>query len=97
MRCVLSQLVREERLLVVEDFKVESLKTRDLAAKLATFGVSDVLLLVEEPSAELLLASRNLHSVAVAEGRDVNPVTLIAFDKVIATKASLQALEERLQ
>lgn len=97
MRCVLSQLVREERLMVVDDFEVKSLKTRDLAARLETLGVSDVLLLVEEPSVELLLASRNLHAVAVAEGHDVNPVTLIAFDKVVATKASLQALEERLQ
>lgn len=96
MRCVVSQLVREERLMVVDSFEAESLKTRELAARLRTMGLGDVLIVVEEAGINLLLASRNLHWVTVVEGRDLNPVTLMAFEKVIITRDALKGLEERL-
>jgi large subunit ribosomal protein L4 len=96
MRCVVSELVREGRLLVVDDFSVSSPKTRDLVAQFGGLGVRDVLVVAEEPSLELLLASRNLHWAAVVESADLNPVTLMAFEKVVITKAALKVLEERL-
>ena len=97
LRCIVSELVREQRLAVVDEFNVESVKTKALALRLRAMGMHDVLLVVEEPSDELLLAARNLHWVAVIESRDVNPATLMAFDKVLMSKAALKALEERLQ
>ena len=96
MRCVVSELVRDERLMVVDGFQVESVKTKDLVARLGGLGLSDVLIVVEEAEVNLLLAARNLHWVAVVESRDLNPVTLMAFEKVVMTRDAVKNLEERL-
>lgn len=97
MRSILSELVRQERLIVVDKFKLEAPKTKELRAKLAELGVGEhTLIVVEEYKTKLCLAARNLPHVDVLDLREVNPVSLIRFDKVVATEGALKALEERL-
>ncbi len=97
MRSILSELVRQERLVVVDKLKLEAPKTKELRAKLADLGVGEnVLILVEAYKTKLCLAARNLPYVDVLDLREVNPVSLIRFDKVVATEGALKSLEERL-
>jgi large subunit ribosomal protein L4 len=97
MRSILSELVRQERLVVVDKFKLEAPKTKEMVAKLAELGVGEnVLILVDEYKTKLCLAARNLPFVDVLDLREVNPLSLIRFDKVLATEGALKSLEERL-
>jgi large subunit ribosomal protein L4 len=96
MRSILSELLRQDRLHLVEEFDVSSPKTRELVSQLQGLGVDDVLIVVEECGAELALASRNLHWVAVSEARDVNPASLLAFSQVLMTVAACRSMEERV-
>ena len=96
MRSILSELLRQDRVHLVEEFSVSSPKTRELVSKLEALGLDDVLIVVEECPAELALASRNLHWVAVSEARDLNPVNLLAFSQVLMTVAACRSMEERV-
>jgi large subunit ribosomal protein L4 len=96
MRSILSELVRQERLVVVQSFGVAEPRTQVLVERLGQLGLDDVLIVVEQGERELELAVRNLHWAAVVEDRDVNPVSLLAFRKVLITAPALQRLEERL-
>ncbi len=96
MRSIVSELIRRERLLVVESFEVAEPKTKALAGRLGKLGLDDVLIVVESSDPHLELAVRNLHWAAVVEARDVNPVSLLAFDKILVTAPALKRLEERL-
>jgi len=96
MRSILSELVRQDRLVVVEQIKIEEPRTKLLAAKLDELKVGrNVLILVDSYKTKVCLAARNLPYVDVLDLREVNPVSLIRFDKVVATEAALKALEER--
>jgi len=95
IRSILSELIRQERLVAVETFAVTTPKTRDLVAKLKSMGDSRVLILTDELDANLVLAARNLHKVQIATA-SVDPVSLMWADKVIATAAALKQFEERL-
>jgi len=96
MRSILSELVRQERLLLCEEFKVEAPKTKELVNKLAPLVGKSVLIVTQEADMNLLLAARNLHSVEVSEARGVDPVRLVAYDAVIMTVPALRVLEERV-
>jgi large subunit ribosomal protein L4 len=96
MRSIVSELARQERLIVVKEFDLEAPKTKGLVAKLADYGLSDALIVTEEVSENLYLASRNLHKVEVCDTAAVDPVSLINFDKVVVTVAALKKLEEIL-
>jgi large subunit ribosomal protein L4 len=97
MRSILSELVRQERLVVVDKIKLEAPKTKELVGKLAELGVGEnALILVEEYKTKVCLAARNLPYVDVLDLREVNPVSLIRFDKVVATEGALKSLGERL-
>ena len=96
MRSIFSELVRQERLVVVEDFTLESHKTKALAARLGEMELSDVLVITAEAQETLELAARNLPWVGVLTQDRINPVSLVAFDKVLVTSAALKAIEERL-
>jgi large subunit ribosomal protein L4 len=96
VRSIVSELARQERLTVVDDFSLESPKTRELATKLADFGFRDVLVLVDAFDEKLFLAARNLPHVDVMTATEVDPVSMIAFDNVLATEAAVRRLEERL-
>lgn len=97
MRSILSELVRQDRLVVVDQIKIDEPRTKLLAAKLDELKVGrNVLILVESYKTKVCLAARNMPHVDVLDLREVNPVSLIRFDKVVATEAALKALEERL-
>ena len=97
MRSILSELIRTERLVVVEDLTLEQPKTRHLAARLAELALSDVLIVTVEPDDKLALASRNLPRVEVQTCADVDPVSLLAFGKVAMTVAAARRIEERFE
>ena len=96
LRCIVSELARQERLVVVEDFDLEAPKTKGLVQKLAQFDLSDVLIVSDSVSENLYLASRNLHKVSVSDVEAINPVSLIGADKVVFTVKALKKLEESL-
>jgi len=97
MRSIVSELVRSERLRVVDSLAMDEIKTQALFARLKGMGLDDVLIIDAEPDHNVLLSSRNLHWVAVVESSHVNPVTLMAFKQVLITESGLKSLEERLQ
>jgi large subunit ribosomal protein L4 len=94
MQAILSELVRQDRLIIVEDFAVEEPKTKAVAAKLKELELGNVLIVVEEVDANLYLGSRNLKDVDVIDVQGVNPVNLIGFEKVLFTVGALKKAEE---
>lgn len=94
MQCILSELVRQERLHIVESFEVDSPKTKGLVSKLAEYGLSEALIVSDKVDENLYLSSRNLHKVDVRDIQACDPVSLIAFDKVIMTVDAVKKLEE---
>ena len=96
MRSILSELARQDRLVVVESMGVEEPKTRLLAARLADFQLENVLIVSDEVDRNLYLAARNLPSVDVRDVAGVDPVSLVSFDKVVVTVPALRKFEEML-
>ncbi len=96
LRCIVSELTRQDRLVVVEDFDVEAPKTKSLVQKLAQYDIADVLIVTEEVSENLYLASRNLHKVDVRDVAGLDPVSLVRAEKVLVTVPALKKLEEVL-
>jgi len=96
MASILSQLVREERLTVVDGFTIGEPKTKVLAGKLRAMGMDDVLILTDTLDQNLFLSSRNLPNVLVLEARHADPVSLLRFAKVLVTKEAVKHLEEAL-
>ena len=94
MSVILSQLVRDGRLSVVEAMKVDSPKTKGLAAKFKAMTLDSVLVIADEVDENLYLASRNLHNVLVVEPRYVDPLSLVHYRKVLVTKDALGKLQE---
>lgn len=94
---ILSQLAREERLTVVEDFTVDSPKTKRLAQKLKTMGIESALVVSEAVDENLYLASRNLPNVSVLDVRYADPVSLVRFGRVVLTKGAVAELEELMK
>lgn len=94
MRSILSELVRQERLLVLDQFALEQPKTKLLNEQLKGLGLDNVLILTEKMDDKLLLAARNLHKVGLSEASAVDPVSLVRFEKVLTTVAALKQLEE---
>ena len=96
MQAILSELVRQDRLVVAEDFKVEAPKTKEIVGKLKELELDNVLIVVEEVNDNLYLAARNLKNVDVVDVQGVNPVNLIGFEKVLFTVGALKMAEEKL-
>jgi len=94
---ILSQLVRENRLSVVEQFAIDAPKTRLFAQKIKGFGLTgSVLVVTDKFDDNVFLSSRNLAGVLVLEAREVDPVSLVRFDNVLLTKAAVAQFEEIL-
>ncbi|WP_025823456.1 50S ribosomal protein L4 [Shewanella marina] len=93
---ILSELVRQDRLVVVEKFGVEAPKTKELKAKLAAMDLEDVLIVTSEVDENLFLAARNLYKVDVRDVAGLDPVSLIAFNKVLVTADAIKQIEEML-
>lgn len=98
VRSILSQLIRDERLVVVDKFELETPKTKVLAAKLKEMNLKDVLIVTgsEGLTESLYLASRNLPYVGVCDPEMIDPVSLIAFENVVMTQDAIKQIEERL-
>jgi large subunit ribosomal protein L4 len=94
MQAILSELVRQERLVVVEDFTIDAPKTKVFSAKLKELELTNVLIVVEEVDENLYLGCRNIHNVDVIDVQGVNPVNLIGFKKVLFTVGALKKAEE---
>ncbi|AYH45544.1 50S ribosomal protein L4 [Azoarcus sp. DN11] len=94
---ILSQLAREDRLAVVENFSVEAPKTKLLSQKLKGMGLDSVLVITDQFDENLFLSSRNLHKVLVLEVSETDPVSLVHYDRVIVTKGALAKMEETWQ
>lgn len=96
VRSILSELVRTERLVVVSELALEEAKTKALIALLKSHDLTDVLILTDGFDDTLYLAARNLPKVDVLSAQEVDPVSLIAFETILATEAAIKKLEERL-
>ncbi|WP_434358153.1 50S ribosomal protein L4 [Parasalinivibrio latis] len=96
LKCILSELVRQDRLMVVESFAVEAPKTKELKAKLAELNIDDALIVTAEVDENLFLAARNLYKVDVRDTASIDPVSLIAFEKVVMTADAVKQIEEML-
>ncbi|KKA44785.1 MULTISPECIES: 50S ribosomal protein L4 [Salinivibrio] len=96
LKSILSELVRQERLIVVDNFSVEAPKTKELVAKLKELELNDALIVTAEVDENLFLAARNLYKVDVRDTDTIDPVSLIAFDKVVMTADAVKQVEEML-
>ncbi|MDN4502541.1 50S ribosomal protein L4 [Alteromonadaceae bacterium BrNp21-10] len=96
IKSILSELVRQERLIVVEKFAIDAPRTKDLVAKLNELELNDVLIVTSEVDENLFLSARNLYKVDVRDVAGIDPVSLIAFEKVLMTADAVKQLEEAL-
>ena len=96
LRSVLSELIRQDRLVVVKELTLEAPKTKLLATKLKELELDSVLILNEGFDEKLYLAARNLPDVGICDASSIDPVVLIRFEKVLVTLPALKMIEERL-
>ena len=94
MASILSQLAREDRIRVVEDFTLEQPKTRLLAQKVKSMGLDEVLVITDELDQNLALSARNLTNVEIMAARHANPVSLVRYPAVVVTRKAIAKLEE---
>ncbi len=96
MRSILSELVRQDRMLVIDDFTMEAPKTRELASKLDALGLEKGLLVVNEPNDALYLSVRNLPNVYVSDVKSIDPASLVGSEKIVMTVSAVKQIEESL-
>ncbi len=96
MQCILAELVRQERLILVDEISVSTPKTKELVAKLAELNAPKALIVTNEVDENLYLSARNIPHVNVLGVSEVDPVSLIAFDKVIMSVEAAKQFEESL-
>ncbi|HUQ11888.1 MAG TPA: 50S ribosomal protein L4 [Steroidobacteraceae bacterium] len=97
LQSMLSELVRQDRLVVTDGFTVEAPKTKQVVEKLKKLNLERVLIIVEAIDEKLFLAARNLPFVEVLPVASLNPLSLASYDKVLVTSAAVKLIEERLQ
>lgn len=93
MQCILAELIRQDRLVLVDDISISAPKTKELIAKLKDLNAPKALIVTNEVDENLYLAARNIPYVSVLGGTEVDPVSLIAFDKVIMSVAAAKEIE----
>ena len=96
MQCILAELVRQDRLVLVEEFAVEAPKTKELLAKLNDLNATRALIVTDAVDENLYLAARNIPHVDVVDAAAIDPVSLIAFDKVVMSVAAAKKIEVEL-
>ena len=96
MRCILSELLRQDRLIVLDNIEVSEPKTRNLVKQLKDLSVTNALIVTEQVNPNLYLAARNLNGVDVRDVLGIDPVSMIKHDKVLMTISALKQLEESL-
>ena len=97
MKSMFSELIRQDRLVIAEEFGVSAPKTKELKSKLKELGLENVLIVIEAVDVNLFLAARNLSRVHVQEVQTVDPASVASHDHVLMTVAAVKLLEERLQ
>ena len=96
MRCIFSELVRQDRLVVVDQFSMDTPKTKQFIAKMKEFDLANALIVTEDVEANLYLAARNVPHVDVRDVAGIDPVSLVGFEKVVVTVPALKKIEEAL-
>ena len=96
MQCILAELVRQDRLVLVEEFAIDAPKTKDLLAKLNDLNAVRALIVTDAVDENLYLAARNIPHVDVVDAAAIDPVSLIAFDKVVMSVAAAKKIEVEL-
>jgi len=96
VRSILSELVRQERLVTVDTLQMDAPRTKDLVAKLSSLGANNALILTAEDDRNMVLSARNVPGVAVVSVNHVDPVSLVRHDKVVVTADALKRIEESL-
>lgn len=96
LKSVFSELVRQDRLVVIESLELDAPKTRDLADKLKSLGLDNVLIVNEAFDEKVFLSARNLPNVGICDVSAIDPVVLLRFEKVLITLPALKLIEERL-
>ena len=96
LRCILSELIRQDRLLVVKEFALATHKTKALVDKLSEMDLKDVLIMDHKLDSSLVLAARNLKTVSILDIKSIDPVSLISHEKVLMTVDALKDVEETL-
>jgi large subunit ribosomal protein L4 len=96
VRCIVSELIRQDRLIAIEDFSIDAPKTKTLLEKLQPLSLANVLIVAQEVDENLYLASRNLKDVDVRDVEGIDPVALVSHENVLITVAALKQLEEAL-
>lgn len=96
MKAIFSELARTERLVVVDDFKVDAPKTKDFVAKLNTLNLKDALVITEGFDEYLYLSARNLYHADVCDVASIDPVSLVGFKSIVVTQGAIKQLEEKL-
>jgi len=96
LRSILSELVRQDRLKIVESFDVDAPKTKALTEKLGALDFTSGLIVADGSSDNLYLSARNLRNVGVCGAKEIDPVSLVASDKVVMTVAAVKQIEEML-
>jgi large subunit ribosomal protein L4 len=94
MCSILSELIRQKRLSVVDSIGVDAPKTKDLVAKLGAMGMDNVLVVTDAEDASLSLAARNIPYIDITEARQLNPLSLVGFDQVLMTSSAIKQVEE---
>jgi large subunit ribosomal protein L4 len=97
VRSILSELARQERLIVVDDFQVEAPKTRVVIDALASLNATNALIVCSEVSENLYLSTRNIPRVGIVDVAALDPVLLVSFDKIVITQSALNELENSLK
>jgi large subunit ribosomal protein L4 len=93
---ILSELRRNDSLVIVDKIELDTPKTKDLLVKTGALGLTNALIVTENAAGNLALASRNLYDIAATDAAHVNPVALLRFEKVVMSEDSLRKLEESL-
>ena len=96
MRAILSELVRQDRFVIVDSLSLEDSKTKLMIAKLKDYGTNDVLLVSEVADVNVLLAARNIPYCEVTSVADLNPVSLVGHEKVVMTRSAVEKIQEWL-
>ena len=96
IRSILSELVRQERLLVIDNFDMDKPKTKELAEKLNKLGVSKGLIVTAELSEPLYLSARNIPNIGICDVTAIDPVSLVGYDKIVMTVDAVKKIEESL-
>jgi len=96
MRAIFSELLRQERLVAVDNFAVAAAKTKGLVDQLKRFNAQDALIITDTIDQNLMLSARNLHRVDVRDATTIDPLALVTHEKVIVTVGALKKVEEML-